>query len=474
MKIGAFKRLYLILLILLILFVTFILPSCSNETINEEDISTSCELADSFNPDDFKNSENFEEETAEQETIEKLPVRLTQDSPMPSIYIDIDPDDILYDEWTRGITVSLRNAGKREFEFENIITRIRGRGNASWWAMGEKRPIRLRIESPRAMFGTEYIARDWVLLANVIDYSHMRNVGALYLGALLGRFEFNPIPAIFVHVYLNGDYRGVYQFTDQIQVRRFPGTGRVEADFHPEPELSEYFIEWCRHGRKPEDISIEADGIPFLVHYPDAGEITGEHVKFISGFVGEVSYAIRNGVFGEVAALIDIPTFVDFYLVNEFTKNADVFFSSVFFTAKLEENGRHRLYAGPLWDFDQSAGGTSDTFYPDHSPQGAWTATENEWFRRLMRIPEFKKAVSDRWFEIRDAEVAETLAEIRYLSTTYRDDFERNFKRWPNLLGKYSWRTPPEMQAIKTYEGQVDYLLDWYEQRIIWMDEFLK
>ena len=475
MKTGALQKLYLfmfmfIFIFILIFFTAFVLPSCDNETVdeNEEDISVTVQSQseNSFNPQDFT------QEITEENPAVKLPIRLTQGSPMPSLYIDINPDDILYDEWTRGITVSLKNAGGWEYEFENIFTRIRGRGNASWWAMGEKRPIRLRLESPRSMFGTEYIARDWVLLANVIDYSHMRNVGALYLGALMGRFDFSPIPAIFVHLYLNGDYRGVYQFTDQIQVQRYPG--RVDAEFNPDPALSEYFIEWCRHGRKPEDISFDSDGIPFLVHYPNTEDMTKDHVKFLSGFVDKANQAIRNGIFDEVAKFIDIPTFVDLYLVNEYTKNSDVFFSSVFFNIKLEENGSHKIYAGPLWDFDQSAGGTSDTFYPDYSPQGAWTATENDWFRRLMRIPEFKQAVSERWFEIRDVEIAETLEEIRYLTTAYRDDFERNFVRWPNLLGKYSWRTPREMQAIGTYEGQVNYLLDWYEQRIIWMDEFLK
>lgn len=472
MKIVAFQRFCLFLMILAICFG---LTSCSGETNGKDDISVS--VSDTDSDTDAESIEYTQEtasekiaETAEtEETAVTPPVQLTRGLPMPSFYIDIAPEDILLDEWTRGITVSLRDAGGWEFEFENVIARIRGRGNASWWAMGEKRPIRIRLESPRSMFGSEYIARDWILLANVIDYSHMRTVGALYLGARLGRFEFSPIPAMFVHVYLNGDYRGVYQFTDHIQ--RYPG--RIEVDFHPDPALSEYYIEWCRHGRGPDDISFYADDIPFLLHYPDVEVITDEHTEFVSRFIDEVGQAIRGGNFDEVAALIDIPTFVDLYLVNEFTKNADVFFSSVFFTVKLDENSRHRLYAGPLWDFDQSAGGTFDTFYPDYSPQGAWTATENDWFRRLMRIPEFRELVSKRWVEIRDSEVADTLAEIRYLTTAYRDDFERNFERWPDLLGRYSWRTPPEMQNIDTYEGQVEYLLDWYEQRIIWMDEFL-
>lgn len=404
------------------------------------------------------------------ENIDAAKEIITSESPqgLPSLYLSIAADNIQHEEWTRGVTVSLRGAGD-EFDFEKERVRVRGRGNASWWAMGEKRPIRIRFESPRSMFGTEYIAGDWILLANSIDYSFMRTVGAFGLGARLGRFDFSPVYSQFLHVYLDGDYRGVYQLTDKMQ--RIPG--RVEVDFHSDPALSEYFIEWCRHGRGDGDVSLYADELPFLVHYPDAGDINAEHLDYLTDFINKVGQAIRSGSFDEVDALIDVPTFVDFYIVNEFTKNADVFFSSVFFTVRLEENNRHKIYAGPLWDFDQSSGGTFDSFYPDYSPQGPWAATENEWFRRLMRIPEFRDMVSKRWFEIRDAEVAETLAEIRHLTTTYHEDFERNFERWPNMLGQYLWRTPPAMQAIDTYEGQVDYLLDWYEQRIVWLDEFL-
>ena len=455
MRKDILKKLCLFLL-LLIIFLGF--TACSNETNGEEyNISV---------PNDMTENPDNDEEIADEEILSI--VKLNGESPMPSLYVSIAAENIQHYEWTRGIMVSLRGAGE-EFDFENKLARIRGRGNASWWAMGEKRPFRIRLESPRSIFGTEYIARDWVFLANAIDYSHMRTVGALYLGTRLGRFDFSPVPAVFVHVYLDGDYRGVYQLTDHMQ--RYPG--RVEVEYNPDPMLSEYYIEWCRHGRHPDDVEFYADEIPFLVHYPNSDDMTPEHIEFLTDFIDEVGQAIRNGVFEEVAALIDIPTFVDFYLVNEFTKNADVFFSSVYFTIRLEEDNRHKLYAGPLWDFDQSAGGTFDDFYPDYSPQGPWAAYRSEWFRRLMRIPEFVEIVSQRWSEIRDVEVAETLAEIRYLTTAYKADFERNFERWPNKLGQYLWRTPPSMQVIGTYEGQVEYLLDWYEQRIIWMDEFL-
>ena len=456
MKTGKFKKLRLILLLFIVfgLAVTVGLAACASEASNpgahvvemgSQDVSP--ELAVPVQP--------------------QVPVFVRPDQ-MPSLHINIAAHDIHRHNWTRGLRASLRGAGE-EFDFENVRVRVRGRGNSTWGAMGEKRPFRIRFESPRSMFGTEYIARDWVLLANSIDYSHMRTVVPFYLGMRMGRFDFNPLPAQFVHVYLDGDYRGVYQFTDQMQ----QGLGRIEVNFHPDPALSEAYLHWCRHWRHPDDIFFHVGGIPFEVRYPNADDMTDEHLEFLHNYIYEIDRVIRGGNFDEVAALIDIPTFVDFYLVNEFTKNADVFFSSVNFSVRLEDTGRHRLFIGPLWDFDQSAGGTFDSFYPDYSPQGAWAATENEWFRRLMRIPEFRAAASERWFEIRDVEVVETLEKVRYLTTRYRDDFERNFERWPNKLGQHLWRTPPTMRVIDTYEGQVEYLLDWFAQRIVWLDEFL-
>jgi len=452
------------LVLLILCAITF--TACNNNDVNEIITATSAESDETDNT--IITNGNERENEKEDLALSEFPAEPVPRG-LPSLHIyGIAAHAIHRHNWTRGITVSLR--GECELsDFENIRARIRGRGNSTWWGMGEKRPYRLRFESPRAMFGTEYIARDWVLLANAIDYSHMRTVGAFELGMRLGRFDFSPLPAQFVHLYIDGDYRGVYQFTDQMQ----RGQGRIDVNFHTDPALSEFYLHWCKHWRHPDDIWFNVGGIPFEIRYPRADDITDAHVEFARDFIQRLDIAMRAGDFDVVSELIDMPSFVDFYLVNEFTKNADVFFSSVNFSLRLEENGRHRLYAGPLWDFDQSAGGTFDSFYPDYSPRGPWAAYRNDWFRRLMRIPEFRNAVSARWFGIRDVEVAATLDTIRYLAFVHREDFERNFVRWPNKLGQYLWRTPPSMQRFDTYEGQVEYLLDWYEQRIIWMDEFL-
>ena len=46
------------------------------------------------------------------------------------------------------------------------------------------------------------------------------------------------------------------------------------------------------------------------------------------------------------------------------------------------------------------------------------------------------------------------------------ENAERNFQRWP-VLGEWVW---PNQFVGSTYEEEVNYLKDWLNQRLIWMD----
>jgi len=133
------------------------------------------------------------------------------------------------------------------------------------------------------------------------------------------------------------------------------------------------------------------------------------------------------------------------------------------------------LVAGPLWDFDQAAGGSSDGGFTNYGPSGVWAAEDNAWFKDLMAIPEFRQLVSVRWKEIRDREVREMINEARRIAEIYEACFIRNFTV-PGYYrpGDQFWRVPPSVTAIRTYMGQVDYLINWFELRIVWMDGFLQ
>ena len=405
---------------------------------------------------------------------------------LPSLHVGMAANAIHRNNWASGIMISL--TGTDGFDFENVSAQVRGRGNTTWWAMGEKRPFRIRFDQARPMFGSDYSARDWTIIANAADYSMLRQYSAYFLGRMLYYQSFAPA-GHFVHVYLDGEYRGVYMISDQMQVN----PGRAELTANNNPALSEFFLEWCGRSTDEEfhflvcreetasasDVSLRVDRLVFVVEFPGGGILRQNlgHMEFVADFMTRVDRAIYGGDYGEVSQLIDVASFVDFYLVQELFRNHDSFWSSLFFQLKRTTDGS-RLFAGPVWDFDLSAGNNFDG-RSDYGPQGTWTARWNPWFRHLMDTEWFSQRVAERWGRIRDNEVAAMVDRIWELVGIYRFCFERNFERWPDKLGQNVWRedmsfqTPPTVMAIPDFIGNVEYLADWLGQRITWMDGFL-
>jgi len=405
------------------------------------------------------------------------------------------PNELHRTNW-RSTTVSLSGGDDSYagFAFGPVNATARGRGNSSWW-MHEKRPLRFRFATPQPMFGSSYAATDWSLISNAMDYTLMRNYAAYLLGSLLSGLDFSPAHHM-VHLYLNNEYRGVYMLTDQIHRHN----GRIELinPIPSAPERSEFLLEWC--GRVPEEnvgssqyayFTIHmgegewARDVPFGISFPGSGVLRGNHGfrNFAADFVGQVNDALVRRDFNEISRLIDLDSFIDFYLVQELFQNMDVGFSSVFFQIR-QINGSPRLFAGPLWDFDLSSGSAighysdsqpprSGDCLPIHYPTARWS---NPWFGHLMATPQFRNMVVQRWNTIRNREVRTMTMIIRRMAIRYRACFDRNFERWDQKLGNYTWRNSIEVvniPASRGHMGQVDFFLDWLDQRKVLLTNVL-
>ncbi|MCL1787612.1 MAG: CotH kinase family protein, partial [Defluviitaleaceae bacterium] len=128
------------------------------------------------------------------------------------------------------------------FNFTNENISVRGRGNTTWNYGGEKLPLRIRFDAPRTFLDSDYAHREWILLANHFDRSLLRNHGAFYLSGLLGGMPWTPFSR-FVHLYINGEYYGVYELTEERDI----APGRVDIAFDQDPAVSEYFFELNGH-----------------------------------------------------------------------------------------------------------------------------------------------------------------------------------------------------------------------------------
>jgi len=382
---------------------------------------------------------------------------------------------IFRDNWL-GATLNVSNTSE-EFEIENLEVRARGRGNSTWWSFGEKRPVRFRfIDEQRAMFDSPHIGRDWVTFANVADPSHLRNFAAYYLADLLS-FHFTP-QAWFVHLYLDGDYRGVYMLLDE----RESTYGRANLTLDENPTISEYMIEFdarTRDGGTPVNTHwVEVRG-SWDIRYPSTSawmdEVNNPHALYVEDFLTRVDIAMQNRNQEALAKLIDFETFIDYYLVQEFMRNQDTRWSSAFFQIRGQGENR-RLYAGPVWDFDLSSGSTEYVYSPigSHAVLNDYGHSRLDWFYYLLTSYWFRTLVNERYLEIRDNEIRTTIDRVYYMATTFESDFNRNFERWPDQGGiTYRWSSSHMTREITGPLAQAHSLIEWFEARIIWMDEFL-
>jgi len=436
--------------------------------------------------------------------LQDIPIQSTN---VPMFYSDIAPTSqntrdfpslIIHTEGTPFVertlwlnaTISVENGTEVE-NFPTVNGSIRGRGNSTWFfpSAENKRPLRLRFNEPRVLMSANYPARDWILLADNFDRSLLRNFSALSLANSLEGMSFAPRPR-HVHLYVNDEYMGVYLLTDERDI----GPERMQLVANRDPAICEYMLEMCV--RLPSGDGIEGvdyvivNGMPYELRFPGGSVRSTAHGDYVQDFLYNVSEAIRSRDFEEVLKHIDLDSFIDFYIVKELYMKLEAFATSMFMSIQGQGDNR-RLHMGPVWDFDSAAGNSRAHtphlhFYspitPEeaslkraaehgYSPIGIWVASRNYWFRNLMMMPEFFEAVTNRWNEIKDNQIADTIATIQHMRTQYATAFERNFERHP-IHTTYSPISPNRVWNLTTHAQQVDFLVEFLTLRAAWLDDF--
>ena len=370
--------------------------------------------------------------------------------------------------WQHGSTLTLTNTAP-EFSFYNADVRIRGRGNSTWRDGSEKRPLRIRFETPQTFLDFQNPHRDWILIAELFDRSLFRNYAAFHLASQLTNMPWTPYSR-FVHLYINKEYYGIYHLTDERDI------SRLNLTFDPNPAISEYFLELNNQTQlwRADDFQEGEDYFfvgtrPYEMRWPTTN-LNG-HLQYAQSFIQQVSSAFISQDKNAIANLIHIPSFIDFYLVQEVFMNADIAMFSVFMQIRGQGEDR-RLYMGPVWDFDQSSGNVETVEWPT----GRWVDLHHYWFRNFLAIPEFRYLVVERWNEVKQNYLPQTIDRINYLTTTYEYCFLRNFTRFSNIFeggADWNWINSRTVRNIDNFQGQIELLTEFLTTRAEWMSEFL-
>ena len=437
--------------------------SSESESSESESSKSESSKSESSKPESSKSESSKSESSKPDAPPEAEPKRET----IPVIRIKTErgkpiPDD----KESIRCTVGLENEGE-DYLLENLAANVRVRGNGSLSVAQRfgKFPYKLKFDKKVNPFGIDTDAnRDWVLIPNRGDRTMLRNFAAKRLGEMLSGIPVSPC-FLAVHVYLNGEYEGVYELTEQIEVAK----GRVPVDDSLAGYENGFLIELDRYARAPDEGDVTFGVGENL--YTVKSEVKNEkQLAFITEYITLVEEAVYSGDKNKFSELVDINSVVDMYLLQEFSKNIDAGFSSFY----MYRNAGGKLCFAPPWDFDLAFG--NDRRLDKGSSEGLYIATgrknfsqNHRWYIELYKTDWFKALIKKRWKEITNREIKAVISEVESMAERLSLDMEQNFRRWPEFDIRLH-QEPEHTLTFTTYKEHTDYLADWMRGRKEFLD----
>lgn len=331
---------------------------------------------------------------------------------------------------------------------------------------------------------------DWIFLGPYNDKTLIRDALAYKLARDMGRYASR---FKFFELVINNDYKGVYLLLEKIKrdVNRVNIKKLNPADTTGDAITGGYIIKvdkldgenndgWYSNFKPFPQLSAR---IFYQYHYPKPDEIVEAQKNYIKAFVYSFESAMNSPYYSDSIVgypkYIDVKSFVDYILVNELVKNIDAYRLSTFFY-KDRDSRNPKLFAGPVWDFNLAFGNcdyyqayNSSQWYieyvSDYSNIPSW---ENFfipfWWKKIFSDHNFKNKFKERWIELRNTVWSNEKINntIDSLVNLLEESRVRNFQKWP-VIGQYIW---PNYYIGQTYDDEINYLKNWLNSRIIWMD----
>ena len=448
-------------------------------------------------------------------TIRKFAKNLEKSTDIPTIlvYTEENAEVVSRNDYVNCTVYTINCEDEYRLLGNEAGIRVRGNSTAFGGNVGMIRknqvPYRIKFEKKTNLFGLNDAAecKSWVLLR--AEYDLLKNDIAFRLGRTIIHEDNYCSDGIPVHVYLNGDFKGVYELCEQSQINKH----RINISETPEGYEGTdtgYLVEIDNYGEKP-NFTVNYAGATVTddngvtkkfktKYYSIKSDIySNKQTQYIKKYINNVFTvlyeACENGNYyfldknndpvaakqkklkvkdadgnlkdpAEVVAerVIDLDSVVDLYLVYEITKDRDVGEGSFYMYADFSpESEDHRLTFTCPWDFEWAYEGSSSGKYAavfnTESFVEVFEERSNPWFILLIRQDWFKERVRRRWTELRTSD-----------EDTGIDMISQCLKEERALLEKYSKDLAKQgSNACKKAEN----LISWTEKRIKWLDGWL-
>lgn len=438
------------------------------------------------------------------------------------------------------------------------MEKIKGRGNSSWKASGEvygKYAYNVKFTSKIKPLNMKEAtkAKSWCLLANNMDPSLLRNISIYQTAKLAG---LSNVPEYKVaDFYNNGEYLGSYLITEKVDVGgsklvdgetpedyydgsgdgakhiatytyagqsyqyQYVNTGNLNinptTNEKYRPEDFSYLIEFDLEDRaKAEHCWFQTPQGQYIA-FKAPEDINKNEMLFVINKWIEAENAVYTNNYTKMNELMNLDSFADVYLVQEFTKNLDSCATSYFVywdgtTSKTTDASDVKWEATPIWDYDWALGGYNkekslrenpgtdasnkpndkDGWYAKYKcvtrrdvyENGKYPDIDTKTYNLQAQLANnsdfWNKNVVNAWNSDFYDSITSVYSDSGYLKSAYDanyNSFDMNEKRYGFINSNPTnvWGTVSLDEGKRTPQGAYDYLLDWTTNRANWMNDRL-
>ena len=320
---------------------------------------------------------------------------------IPRIVIETENHSEIKDEKTE-VSAKLQIWGKKSPESDVMELTIRGRGNSTWGK--PKKPYSIKFKEKQSLLGMAE-AKKWVLLANYLDRTLIRNAVAFEI-AKKTNLEWTP-SGKFAEIFLNGKFLGNYFICEKVQINK------NRLNISKDSYLLEFDVNY------DEDYKFKTSIKDLPIYIKNLDEPSEAQIAYITAYIDTIECILyRNCRNVAIENYLDLQSFVDYLIVNELTENSEPLYPKSVFMYK--DTGL--LKAGPVWDFDWGT-------FIERKVNG-WKNDNALWYSALLNNQSFRKRIQDNWTQYKNS-LKQIPQFIDSLADYIKESNDRNIVLWP-------------------------------------------
>nr|MBP7497750.1 CotH kinase family protein [Bacteroidales bacterium] len=329
---------------------------------------------------------------------------------------------------------------------------------------------------------------DWILYAPYSDKSMQRDVLTYKLVRAMGRYASR---TMFCELILNDEYLGVYVLMEKIKRdKNRVNIKKLKETDNQSPDITGGYIikidkttgggtDGWNSPYKPFNNAWQQ--IYYQYEYPAYDKITSQQKNYIENYISEFeksfSITATNDTVKGYKAYVDLPSFIDYFIINELCRNVDAYRLSAFLYKDHSDVNKGKLFAGPAWDYNLAFGNAN---YCEGNNSEGWAYKFGNycnddyyqipfWWQAMLNDTAFQNQLKCRWSILRESSLSNNyiFSIIDSMSSLLNQAQQRNYKKW-QILNEWVW---PNYYVGKTYTDEINYLKKWTTERLNWLDK---